>query len=251
MNHPSPFPKIALCLAAGILGLAPAQAALTHRYSFNDGAARDSVGKIDAKLKGAGASVVEGKLVLKNDDAASGDSISHLEFAGSVLPKSGSVSLVMWFTTKGTGPFARLVNFGASEGTEGTHFIYLSPNAADSSARAAITGSDVSSKTAVDFTAMDDGKPHVVALIVDGAAKKLRVILDGRESAVAAPLGENTLDKVKPLENWLGKSSFSADPGLNATIDEFRVYDHALTLEEAVALHQAGADALPAKPAAN
>jgi len=55
------------------------------------------------------------------------------------------------------------------------------------------------------------------------------VFVDGKEPNPPADLGDNTLDKVKPVENWLGKSSFSADPGLSAAIDEFRVYDQALT----------------------
>src|SRR5690242_7724637 len=53
-----------------------AQADLIHRYSFNEPATKtdggmvtkDSVGKVDAKLKGDGASVADGKLVLKNDE---------------------------------------------------------------------------------------------------------------------------------------------------------------------------------------
>jgi hypothetical protein len=243
---------LAFCLLASF---GSARAALIHRYTFNDATAvKDFAGKVDAKLKGSGATLAEGKLVLKNDPMSAGDKISFLEFDGSVLPKSGSVSLVVWFTAKGTSAFARLINFGASEGTEGTNFIYLSPMI-DSAGRAAITGSDVSSKTAVDFPAADDDKPHMIALVVDGAAKKLRVFVDGTEPVAAESLGENTLEKVKPVENWLGKSSFSADPGLSASIDEFRVYDHALTLEEAGAMHRAGADALPAsapatKPAA-
>lgn len=248
--NPLRIPQLFACLIACSAGLASAHATLIHRYSFNDGVAKDTVGKVDAKLKGAGATVAEGKLSLKNEAAATGDQISYLEFDGSVLPKSDSVSLVIWFTAKSTGAFARLINFGASEGTEGTHFIYLSPNTADGSARAAITGSDVTAKTAVDFSALDDGSPHMVALVIDGTAKKLHVFRDAAEPAPAAPLGENTLDKVKPIENWLGKSSFAADPGLSATIDEFRVYDHALTPQEAAALYQAGADVLPSAGAA-
>ena len=82
-------------------------------------------------------------------------------------------------------------------------------------------------------------------MVIDGAAKQLRVFVDGREAKSAEPLGENTLDKVKPVENWIGKSSFAADAGLTATIDEFRVYDHAIAADEAAAIAKAGADALP------
>jgi hypothetical protein len=121
------------------------------------------------------------------------------------------------------------LNFGDSEGGEGRQFIYFSPRTGDGSARVAITGSDVGSKTYLDSDALDDGKPHLVIVVIDGAAKKLRVFVDGKEPNPAADLGDNTLDKVKPVENWLGKSSFSADPGFSGAVDELRVYDQALT----------------------
>ncbi|HVS54323.1 MAG TPA: LamG-like jellyroll fold domain-containing protein [Opitutaceae bacterium] len=235
-------------VACAVLGLAAASArgALIHRYSFEGGAVKDSVGRVDGALRGAGASVADGKLVLRNEAAATGDKISHVAFAGSILPAGGrSVSLVVWFTAKEVGDFARVLNFGASEGTEGVQFIYFSPHVADGTSRAAITGSDVGSKTFLDFDPTDDGKPHMVAIVIDGAAKKLRVFVDGREPKPAENLGDNTLDRVKPVENWLGKSSFAADPGFSGTIDELRIYDQALTPEEATALAKAGPDALP------
>jgi hypothetical protein len=232
-------------LALG-LGVTPAQAGLTHRFSFKDGSARDSVGNVDGKLKGPGASIVDGRLVLKNEESATGDKISCLEFVGSLLPKGGnSVSLVVWFTAKDSGGFARVLNFGDSEGGEGRQFIYFSPRTGDGSARVAITGSDVGSKAFLDSDALDDGKPHLVVIVIDGLAKKLRVFVDGKEPNPAADLGDNTLDKVKPVENWLGKSSFSADPGLSGEIDELRVYDQALSAAEAAAAFKAGPNALP------
>jgi len=247
MNSQIRFPKAFAWLLALGLGVATAQAGLTHRYSFKDSTAKDSVGNIDGKLKGPGASIADGKLVLKNDSSASGDKASCLEFAGSLLPNGGtSVSLVVWFTAKDVGDFARVINFGASEGGEGKQFIYFSPRTGDGSARVAITGSDVGSKTYLDSGALDDGKPHLVVIVVDGAAKKLHVFVDGKEPNPAADLGDNTLDKVKPVENWLGRSSFSNDAGLSAAIDELRVYDQALTDADAVAAFKAGPDALPA-----
>ena len=47
-------------------------AELTHRYSFKDGKADDSVGKVNGKLEG-GAKITDGKLVLDNTDKTSGD----------------------------------------------------------------------------------------------------------------------------------------------------------------------------------
>lgn len=230
---------------AAVLLVATAHATLLHRYGFTDGPG-DSAGAVDGRLLGAGAAIAGGELVLQNERSAYGDKVACLEFAGPVLPADGtSVSLAVWFTAKNTGGFARVLNFGDREGTEGRQFLYFTPSTEEGMARVAITATDASAKTYIDFDALDDGRPHLVVLVVDGAAKSLRVFVDGKEPRPAQPLGDNTLDKVRPVQNWLGRSSFAADPGLSATITEFRVYDQALTPEESVALHQAGPDALP------
>src|ERR1700722_12413963 len=101
----------AVLLAASVCA-SNADAVLTHRYSFNDGTAKDSVGKIDGNLKGA-ASVADGKLVLKNEDKTSDDAqLSYLEFTSPILPKSGSVTIMTWFTVSDAGNFARILNIG-------------------------------------------------------------------------------------------------------------------------------------------
>lgn len=237
------LPFLALTL---LLCQTPARAGLIHRYSFTDGL-RDSAGSVDGRLVGPGGSLVDGQLVLANDRSAPANRVSCLEFNAPVLPAGGtSASLAVWFTAKNIGGFARLWNFGDSEGTEGKQFLYLTPCTEEGMARAAITATDASAKTYLDFDALDDGRPHLVVVVVDGPAKSLRVFVDGKEPRPAQPLGDNTLDQVRPVQNWIGRSSFAADPGLSAAINEFRVYDHALTPAEAAALHQAGPDGLPA-----
>jgi len=223
-----------------------ARAELTHRYSFKSGT-KDSVGKVDATLKGS-AKITNGALVLDNADKTSGDAgASYLEFAGPLLPKQGSASVLIWFTGKEVGQFSRLLDIGAADGGSGEAFIYLTPRNADDNARAAITATDAASKAAVDADRIDDGKPHVAALVVDGTGKKLHLYVDGKEVGTAADLGDNTLDKVKQDHAWIGRSGFDTDPALSATINEVRVYDEALTADQAAAIAKAGADALPAK----
>jgi hypothetical protein len=238
--------KVLLLLVCALaFGFVPGRAALVHRYSFNDGTARDLAGSVDGRLLGPGATIAGGQLRLVNDAATPREKVSCLEFASAVLPKAGSASLAVWFTAKDIGGFARVINFGDSEGTEGKEFIYFSPATEERVSRVAITGSDVGSKTYIDADALDNGVPHLAVIVVDGAAKTLRLFVDGKEPRPAQHLGDNVLEKVRPVQNWLGRSSFAADPGLTAAIDEFRVYDHALTSEDALKLHEAGPDALP------
>jgi hypothetical protein len=229
---------------------ATAQADLTHRYSFKDKAAtavKDSVGHIDAALKGA-AKITDGKLVLENGDKTSdSDKLSYVEFGSSVLPKSGSASLVIWITAKENPNFARIFDIGDQDGAEGAAFIYLTPRHEDDLSRAAITATDTGGKTFVTGARLDDGKPHMAALVIDGVARKLHLYVDGKEIQPAQDLGENTLDKVRPVHTWIGRSGFNADPGLSASIEEFRVYDHALSADEVTTTFKAGADTVVRK----
>jgi hypothetical protein len=234
----------ALVLAAGMAG-SVAKGDLIHRYSFTDGV-KDSVGKLDGKLVGDSAKVDAGKLTLKNEATTPPEKVSHVEFPGALIPKgSKAASLAIWFTAKDTQPFSRLIDIGDIENAEGRSFIYISPRTADDQARAAITSTDVSGRIPLDNTRLDDDKPHCLIITFDDMAKKMHVFIDGKEPAPAEDITDAPLSTVNPVVNRLGKSLFDVDPGLSATIDEFRVYDKALSAEDVAAIQKAGPDALP------
>jgi hypothetical protein len=240
-----------VCLLALALGPTATDAGLIHRYSFKDPTVKDSVGNVDATLKGS-AKIADGKLVLDNAGKTSDDAkLSYLEFNSSILPKSPSVSLVIWLTEKENPQYVRIIDFGDSDGGSGQAFIYLTSRHDSDQTKAAITASDTGSKTDIDGKRLDDGKPHMAAIVIDGTAKKLHLFIDSQEAADAVDLGDNTLDKVNPVHCWLGRSGFDADPGLSASISEFRVYDNALTAEEVAGIYKAGADAVPATQPGN
>ena len=74
-----------------------------------------------------------------------------------------------------------------------------------------------------------------------------------RNGAVVAtgPVGFHLSD-IEDVNNWLGRSQWSADQTTNASYNEFRIYDHAFTPAEVIASRDAGPTALPAAlPAAS
>jgi hypothetical protein len=237
-----------LALAVCILSLAVyANADLTHRYSFTDATTvKDSVGKIDGKLVG-GATVADGKLTLQNDGKNSGDDgVQYVEFAQPLLPAKGSASIVVWSTTNNIGSFSRILDIGDQQEGEGQAFIYITPRDGDDQSRGAITASDAGSKTNIDNDRIDDGKEHMIALVIDGDAGKLHAYIDGKESKGAEDLGQNVLDSVKQKHAWLGRSAFDSDPGLTGSIEELRIYDNALSADDVAAAFKTGPKNLPA-----
>ncbi|MEO7101235.1 MAG: LamG-like jellyroll fold domain-containing protein [Luteolibacter sp.] len=53
------------------------------------------------------------------------------------------------------------------------------------------------------------------------------------------------LSAIADVNNWLGRSQWTADDNANATYDELRLYDHALTASEVAADYAVGPDSIP------
>jgi hypothetical protein len=83
---------------------------------------------------------------------------------------------------------------------------------------------------------------------VSWSAEEFAVYLDGAVKVSLPPTGHNdagtTTKTILPrdlgavtIQNWIGRSQFSADPYFAGLIDDFRIYDHALTASQAAQLY--------------
>ena len=237
---------IAWCLGAWGLAILPASvyAELTHRYSFKDDNAQDTVGKVNGKLEGE-AKVADGALVLDNTSKTSDDeSLSYLSFDERILPEKGSATIEVWFTSKTEGPYARIFDFG--ERGQGYLFLTIS-DAGNDVARAAITHNEFGEESTVttadsDVRGVNDGKPHMAAVVIDAEDGKLHLFFDGQEIESGQALNENSLEKIVGANHWLGRSLYDTDAGFTGSIDELRVFNSALTADQISAHHKAGAE---------
>ncbi len=242
--------RLAWCLGAMCLAIIPTSvyAELTHRYSFKDDNANDTVGKIHGKLEG-NAKVADGALVLDNTSKTSDDeSLSYLSFEKRILPEKGSATIEVWFTSKTEGPYARVFDFG--ERGQGYLFLTISDGGNDV-ARTALTNNDFGEESTVTTDngkdrGVNDGKPHMVAVVVDAEGGNLRLFVDGKEIESARPLNENSLEKITGANHWLGRSLYDTDVGFTGSIDELRIFSSALTGDQITAHHKAGADKVEA-----
>ncbi len=80
-----------------------------------------------------------------------------------------------------------------------------------------------------------------VAVTLSGTTGTLYI--DGQAVATNDNMVVNPSDLGVTTQNWIGHSQFSADPFLAATVDDFQIYDHALSASDIAALAsgQAGA----------
>jgi hypothetical protein len=246
-----------------IVGLSAgwAHADLTHRYSFNDGTANDSVGSANGILMNS-ATVSGGALQLNNPNFTAGktpDTNGFLSLPGSILPSSGSATIEEWFTFTGSGFFTESYAFSnnandanqpnASNGQYLMHTI-SAPQPASPPGGANTGGSHIAQTLAgygggAETDAygttpgigaggggyLDDGETYFSATVIDGSAGTLSYYLydvtQGGVGGLQQAITAIPLSSFNFTNCYLGRSPFLVDNATSGSIDEFRIYGNA------------------------
>jgi len=89
---------------------------------------------------------------------------------------------------------------------------------------------------------------HHVAVVVDGGSSVMSLYLDG--AAVIEYVATNTLpgNLGVTTQNWLGRSQYAADSYFNGMLDNFIIYDYAMSPEQIRALMAANEATIPNPP---
>ncbi|MBC8094567.1 MAG: LamG domain-containing protein, partial [Akkermansiaceae bacterium] len=217
---------------AEIRDLAYAHPTLAHRYSFTSNA-WDSIGMAHGTLLG---SAVVTNQALKLTGTTGG----YVNLPGGLVSGSAAVTLEFWAAFGASGNWARVFDFGNISGANGSQYLYFSPHTSTGAPRL-----EISSGLTVNLELVGtlDNRTLHVACIIDPANGYRAVYTNGilaREQTGPLP----ALSAVHKSWSFIGRSLFSADSWLNATIDEFRIYDGRLTSAEIAANYQFGPDAL-------
>ena len=249
---------------SAVVTVSPVVPALAHRYSFTTDAS-DSVGGANGTLNGD-ATVSGGQLVL------SGNTGSSVSLPAGILTGVNQVTIEAWVTFPSTiSAYANLFAFGNTDLAsslsatygDGENYITFSPHTGGSTAQANFGQGDPGSSGEWDASSSQvlDNQTNVhVAVVFNPYAGSEAVYVNGSMVASAA-MANNLTDPVAfvgptynsgtvlastlgadPL-NYIGQSLYNADPGLLATIDEFRIYTNALTSAQIKADHALGANA--------
>ena len=158
---------------------------------------------------------------------------------------SGDYTVASWVNYQGSGDWARVFDFGSGTGTN----MWITPNAGGASGlRYAIRADNSPEQQISSNTVLPQGWHHV-AVTVSGTTGTM--YLDGE------PIGTNNNMTISPADmgntdqNWIGDSQYTADPFLNAAVDEDGVdpqeaLAHALELAGQLDWDQAVRDGLSA-----
>jgi hypothetical protein len=218
---------------AEIKDLAYAHPALAHRYSFATNA-WDSIGMAHGSLVG-NATVTNNALQLTG---ASGD---YVNLPGGLVSGSSALTIEFWATFGANENWAQVFDFGNMNGSSGQNFVSYSPHTPLGGQRLGIS----TAAATVNFDTpgeLDNSAVHVVC-ILDPTNNYCAIYTNGvLQSTLATPLP--ALSGVSTAWSFIGRSLSSGDAGLNATIDELRIYDGRLTPQEIAVNDQYGPNAL-------
>ena len=245
---------------------AAARADLTHRYSFNDGTANDSVGSAHGLLVN-GPTITNGVLVFSpttnngtNLNPATGQ---YVDLPNNIAA-TRALTLEAWTTYRGGLSWQRIADFGnnawrqeilptdkTTVGYFGEGFIMLTPSNGNGHPIAQISVNSWGGSGDTDFVGgvspfPRNAEAHVVFTHdPDAGVQSLYVngTLWGQAQA------RYDASHMNYMNYWLGRSQFYQDPFYNGTINEFRIYDHGMTAAEVRANFAAGANVIVPEPA--
>jgi alpha-L-arabinofuranosidase len=220
--------------------------ALVHRYSFSETngstTVADSIG--GAAWNGTvnnvgtnGGTFANGQLIL------SSSSQQYVNLPAGILSNYTAVTIELWASFPSQLPSACfLFGFGNISGISGTNYIFCQPEAG----RIAITPSDWhgeqdtspnpsgnwSGLTNLHVTAVFNPPQGSLALYTNG-------VLAAVNNSITVPMSS-----VNDLFSFIGRSLYSGDSYLNFNLDEFRIYNGALSAGQIAATDALGANQL-------
>ena len=233
-------------VAASAAFVSVAGAAMTHRYSFNDGTANDSVAGANGTLVN-GATVSGG--LLRFDPAVNNGGNNPAAGQYVSLPinvlKTSTFSIEAWATTNSATAWQRIIDLG---NTNGNGFMILTPfnNQGNPLGQVSIASSGQPGDTnyvAGTGTPVQTGQEDMYAYVhnyVTGfGALYVNGVMVGSAAATVNPA------TTQYANYWIGRSNFSADPYWDGTMDELRTYNNALTAVQVAADYAAGPNGVP------
>ena len=156
----------------------------------------------------------------------------YVALPAGVVSSSDTATIAAWVYLDAVSNWMRIFDFGSGTSTN----MYITPkNGANGKIRFAIKNNGSSEQIIDGTSALATGGWHHVAVTLNGATGTLYV--DG------VNVGSNSAMTLKPsnmgstTQNWIGRSQYN-DPYLNGRVDDFRIYNKALTASEIAALAQ-------------
>lgn len=222
-------------VAAEIAGTSASPVTLTHRYSF-DTAANDSIGTSHGTLQGA-AKISDGHVHLN------GTRGTYVNLPGGLIAGYPSVTFEFWASLGTNRNWVRVFDQGSTNGNNGQYDLYFCPHSGARDFRLTVMDPQPSERIVKIPGNLDFQTNLHVACVLDPRSGFMGVYTNGALAASRNDL--KSLDSVHTNVFFLGRSLFASDAPLNGSIDEFRIYNGALSASSIAANHSSGPNAIP------
>ncbi|MFE5893022.1 family 43 glycosylhydrolase [Streptomyces sp. NPDC056462] len=166
----------------------------------------------------------------------SGDSGSpYVKIPNGVLKNAESVTVSTYAKWKGGGNFQWLFGLGP----DSNKYLFATPSNGGSSLYSAITKASWSAESKLTAgSQLTPGEWRHVTVTLDGPTGTMVLYVDGIEAArtTTAIKPSELYDANKDYSGYIGRSLYAADPYFGGEVDDFRVYDRALTAAQVMEL---------------
>jgi hypothetical protein len=143
-----------------------------------------------------------------------------------VVSNASTATVSAWVYLDSTSNYSRIFDFGSGTSTN----MFLTPKNSSGKIRFAIKLNDSSEQRIDGQAALPTGGWHHVAVTLNGSTGTLYV--DGAQVGINTAMTLKPSDMGATTKNWIGHSQYSADPYLDGRVDDFRIYNRALTASE-------------------
>ncbi len=229
--------KLSLALVGLLTGFSGiANATLVHKYTFNEGSAADAIGNADMNVNG-NASLKGGELILPgggtrvNNASAAGASLTEL---AATINGSTVISMELWFTQSQNSGWSKL--FMAGQGFD-NKYMDITPRRGNDNNVTSIaynTGSGESTLSLTNSVAISNNVEYYLAAVWNQGANTMQLYLaKAGDPSTAATMSRSMdgkmLSDLTINELYLGSPVQFGDNDFYGKINEFRIYNNALT----------------------
>jgi hypothetical protein len=217
-----------------LIPMDPGTENLVHSYSFEYGSAVDMAGDADGLLVG-GAAILDGAMVTTAQD-------QWMSMPGDVIAMDtyDEVTIEAWYTPAAgaNAGWSMLAFFGDTLNGLGSNGYFMTTARADDVSRTAISTGDIAtpwaSETGVNGPEYDDGLLHHMVSTLTGT--DITFYIDGMPLGSAPLAANNKISEISQHVAYLAKGGYGGDPEWIGAIEEFNIYNKALSEAEVVFL---------------
>lgn len=195
----------------------------------------DQSGDQDATLRSGGTGGASGAYSFSTGKVGQAVSFTvankgYASLPADLLNGACEVTIATWVYLNSNPNWQRVWDFGR----DSTSYVFLTSNNGGQRLKFAISVDGMDGESSVTTDGLPLGTWKHVALVLNSSGAT--IFVDGQQKANNPAIVLRPADLGNSLRNYIGRSQFSADPYLDGKIDEFRVYNRALSAQEIQAL---------------